>query len=114
METLYLYSVEDSLVIIGLLFLFVTMILLAKKEIHYQKTKLKIDGIMSERLFFAEQLITNWWCRNRFLCDVKKRRVDLDKIFTSQKYLDLTVVYRTNPSKENLEKTKMILVEYLK
>jgi len=114
METLYLYPVEDSLVIFGLLLLFVTMILLAKKEINYQKTKLKIDDVMSERLFFAEQLITNWWCRNRFLCDVKKRRVNLNKVFTSQEYLDLTVLYRTNPSKENLEKTKKIIVEYLK
>jgi len=107
-------EIKEFFALFGMISFFIAMLVLAKKEINYQKIKLKIDDVMSERLFFAEKLITNWWCRNRFLCDVKKRRVNLNKIFTFQKYLDLTVLYRTNPSKENLEKTKKIIVEYLK
>lgn len=105
-------EIKELFTFFGMILFFVAMLVVARKEIHYQKTKLKIDGSLSERLFFTEQLITNWWCRNRFLCDVKKKRINLDKRFTHEEYLNLTVVYRTNPSKGNLEQTKKMLVEY--
>lgn len=100
-----------------LLFTVISLVVLfwiiIRKEKFYQNNKNKIDGSFEDKMFFAKKIVKDWWWRNRFLCDVKKKRFILEKSFTAQDYLDITVAYRTSPTDENLKKTQEMIVKYL-
>lgn len=89
----------------------VILFFVAKEEINYQKLKIKSTDTENDKQLFIENVIKNWWCRNRFLKDLKKGRFVSD--LTPDIFDYITVNYRTNKSDENLKRAKQELLVYV-
>lgn len=94
--------VLESIGVMFVLLFFTGLFIIVKEELYYQKIRIKSDESEKDKQIFLEAIIQNWWCRNRFLKDLKKGRIPTN--LTAEKYEYITVPYRTVKSPENLKK----------
>lgn len=104
---------KEVCLVLAVILLVIFFLVIIRKEKFYQNNKNKIDGSFEDKMFFAKKIVKDWWWRNRFLCDVKKKRFIAERGFTAQDYSDITVAYRTSPTDENLRKAQKMIVKYL-